>query len=380
MEKITFNRRQLYDLVWSSSMTTLSKKYRIPFHQIRNTCKRMDISPPEFGHWMKLQHNIPVDVKELPNEYTGENEVTFEINDESKGVNDKIISERSRLIKEIMSNPNLPLIVPLNHRNPDRLVVAAKENLEPKIHHYRGNDDLIHTSDGLLDITVAPKNVTRALKFMNALIKLLKAREHDVRITNRGTCAIVFGEDITMCLQEKLCTEETISDYGWNSRKYFPSDILTFRLWKNYRHRQKVWGTGKYMIENQLPEILANLELLAKKEKEERKRREEEQKIWLEKQRIEEEIKERIENEYKQFKKLFRQANILHKANILREYVKTVEAHAIQNGEVSADLKEWITWVTDKISWFDPLYKKEDPVLDDDYRKSLYREIMEGRI
>jgi hypothetical protein len=42
---------------------------------------------------------------------------------------------------------------------------------------------------------------------------------------------------------------------------------------------------------------------------------------------------------------------------------------------VSEDLKNWITWATKKIDWFDPLVKKEDPLLNNDYMEKLYLEI-----
>ena len=124
---------------------------------------------------------------------------------------------------------------------------------------------------------------------------------------------LVFGEEIVIRLQEKLRIEESVNNYGWNSRKYFPSDILTFRMWKTFRFHQKVWGTGMKVIEELLPDILVWLEMLAKKEKEERIRREEEHKVWLEKQKIENEKKERIEYEYKQLKKLLGKPNLFTK-------------------------------------------------------------------
>ena len=380
MEKITFTRKELYDLIWAMPITRLSKQYGISFHKIRSTCKKMDIPIPDYGHWMRLQHKKPMDIKQLSNDYKGETEVTFELGEaltEDKG---EVLAVRTRLIKEIKSNHDIPLVVSSRLRNPDRLIIAVKVDLESKAHRYRNINGLINSSGGLLDITVAPKNVPRALRFMDALIKILKTRGHDVRITGRGTCAIIFDEDVNICVQEKLRIEESQNSYGWNSRKYFPSDILTFRMWKNYRHRQKVWGTGKHVIEELLPDILASLELLAKREIRERIEREKRWKEQEEKEKIEKEIRERIENEYKQFKKLFRQANLLHKANILREYVKTVEGNAMIKGELTEDLTNWIIWAHNKIDLFDPLITKEDTVLDDDFRKNIYREIKEGRI
>jgi len=339
----------------------------------------MNIPLPDYGHWMRIQHNKSVHIKELPDSYDGENNATFAINDETDRVTPNTSENRKDLKNEILSDKKLSKNVSSKLQNPDTLIVSALNDLNNNKHpDYRTG--LITTSGKILDITVAPKNIGRALRFMNTFIKLLRDRGHDVKITDNGTCAIVFGEEIVICLQEKLRIEESVNNYGWNSRKYFPSDILTFRMWKTFRFHQKVWGTGMKVIEDLLPDILVWLEMLAKKEKEERIIREEEHKIWLEKQKIENEKKERIENEYKQFKKLFRQANLLHKTNILREYVKTVEAHTIQNGEMSGELKDWIAWATDKINWFDPLIHKDDPVLDEDFRKTLYQEIKEGRI
>ncbi len=379
MEKLTFTRQELYDLVWSTPLSTLSLKYGISYHKLRNACNKMNIPLPDYGHWMRLEHKKPVHIKDLPTESTSITAITFNLGTDPDKVTHKTTKGRNALKKEIIPNNNLPFTVPSKLRNPDQLIVAALNDLTNE-KHPDYSTGLITTSGGILDITVAPKNVQRALRFMNSLTGLVRGRGHEMKITDNGTCAIVLGEEIVICLQEKLRIEETKDKYGWRSRQYFPSDVLTFRMWKNHRHRQKIWGTGKQNIEELLPDILVWLEMLAKKEKEERIRREEEHKIWLEKQKIENEKKERIKNEYKQFKKLFRQANLLHKANILREYVKTVEAHARNNEEMSVELIDWIAWATDKINWFDPLIHKDDPVLDEDFRKTLYQEIKEGRI
>jgi len=380
MKKITFTRKELYDLVWSTPISKLSKEYGISFHKLRSTCYKMDIPVPDYGHWMRIKHNKQIEIKELPTDFNGNLEVTFEISDENNESKGEVLSERNRLIKEIKSNHRLPTKVSPRLRNPDKLIIAAMNDLTPDKHPYGNYNGLMSTSGGIIDITVAPKNIQRALRFMDSLIKLLKTKGHDVRITNNGTCAIVFDEEITICLQEKLRIEESIDNYGWRSRKYFPSDILTFRMWIDFRFRQKVWGTGKYTIEKLLPEILATLELLAQKEIQERNEREKRWKEQEERERIEKELRERIENEYKQFKKLFRHANLVHKANILREYVKTVEGYAMSKGAMTEDLTNWISWANNKIDWFDPLITKEDPVLDDDFRKNIYREIKEGRI
>jgi len=127
-----------------------------------------------------------------------------------------------------------------------------------------------------------------------------------------------------------------------------------------------------------LPDILVWLEMLAKKEKEERIRREEEHKVWLEKQKIENELKEKKDNEFKRFKRMFHQANLLHKANILRDYVKSVEKCGIIQGRSSQELHDWVDWANNKINWFDPLINQTDPILNDEYKDLLYDKIKKG--
>ncbi len=136
MEKITFIRQELYDLVWAMPITRLSKQYGISFHKIRSTCKKMDIPIPDYGHWMRLQHNKPVDIKQLSNDYNGEMKVTFELGEvvtEGKG---EVLAERTRLIKEIISNNRLPLIVSSKLRKPDKLIIAVKDDLDSKANRY----------------------------------------------------------------------------------------------------------------------------------------------------------------------------------------------------------------------------------------------------
>lgn len=78
----------------------------------------------------------------------------------------------------------------------------------------------------------------------------------------------------------------------------------------------------------------------------------------------------------KRLKELFLQAKLLHKANILRDYVRTVEVNAIEHGNLTNELKDWITWATNKIAWFDPLINQEDPLLNDYYKTTLYRDLI----
>lgn len=55
MEKSTFTRQELYDLVWSESMLQLFKKLNISEGGLRRICIWMNIPTPMVGYWAKMQ-------------------------------------------------------------------------------------------------------------------------------------------------------------------------------------------------------------------------------------------------------------------------------------------------------------------------------------
>lgn len=375
MGNITFNRLELYKLVWSEPMTSIASKYGISASTVRKISKEMNIPIPNMGHWQKIQYGKSVSVIELPSNYTGNQNYTLEYREMSNSEGSSLSAQRN-LQLEIENNPGLNFSVPSKLKKPDILIIKAKEGYPSHRYVRSGGDCLRTTNDGLLDITVAPKNFNRALIFMDSLIKLLRIRGHDVTINSNGTCVIIFDEEITICLQEKLRIEETLDKYNWRSRQYFPSGILTFRMWKHFRFNQKIWSDGKLLIEYQLAKILASLELLAKKEKQERDERDKRHIIWLEQQKIEEEIRERKEQEIQDFKLLFARAYRLHQANIISDYIKSVEQKATVDGELTDELGKWLDWAKKKSDWYNPLIERIDDSFDDDDKADIFRKFI----
>ena len=78
-------------------------------------------------------------------------------------------------------------------------------------------------------------------------------------------------------------------------------------------------------IETKISTIIAMLELEGERMRIERIESEIRRKQWEEQQRIERELRDKQEKEAKAFKKLFLKAVRLHQANIIRNYIKTVE-------------------------------------------------------
>lgn len=77
MGKLTLSRKELYDLAWSETMLSLSRKYNISDVGLRKICIRMNIPTPENGHWQKIQFGKKVKQPPLLPNFTGDAEVTM---------------------------------------------------------------------------------------------------------------------------------------------------------------------------------------------------------------------------------------------------------------------------------------------------------------
>ncbi len=230
MEEITLTRRELYDLVWSQPMLTLSKKYSISDVGLRKICIRMNIPIPKAGYWQKLQFKKRAPAKTLPKEFTGSEKIDLRLREEGEEKMPGIRSQLSVLQKEIENDSRLILSVPEKLVNPDKLVLAAKESLDKKLNHtsFKG---VINCEKNMLDIRVSPENVKRSLRFIDTLIKSLKKRGHDILIKNSHTYAIVEEGNIEICMREKL--KKVIVHNGYSDgTEYHPNGILVNRQHK----------------------------------------------------------------------------------------------------------------------------------------------------
>lgn len=360
MGKVELKRQELYDLVWSKPMSRLALEYNISDNGLRKICKKHEIPLPLLGHWQKIQYNKKVKIIPLSKDFKGEDRII--LNKGGTKENEEITNFH-KLLKEITNDTKLSFNVPDRISNPDKLITEAKNNFEfQKKQEYSIYRGLIRTTSGYLNINVAPKNISRALRIMDKIIKLVKLRGHNVIVKGDTTYAIVKGEEIKIRCREKL--KKIIKqqeNYSWNYTEYFASDVLSFII-DEYPEKE-FYDTNNQILEEQLPKILTKLELVSEKLKTQREERE----IWNEeyrKKREEEEaIKKRHANEIENFRNLLENSERWKKATDLRNFIKELESNAIKENKLSEELSNWIKWSNDKADWFDPLVNKNDDLL-----------------
>jgi hypothetical protein len=366
MNKIVLSREEFYNLVWSEPMSSILKKYEISYSELRKILKEMRIPLPEMGYWQKIQYGKPVETKELPIDYSGKEVVTLTIRENPLLFNR---SPRKILKEALMNDPSLPTKVNQKLAKPDILVIEARESLTKNKAdsngrhiglYYSRYKGMVETKRDELSIRVSPANVGRALRFFDAFIKLLRARNHDIIFEYGNTYALIDEEKFEISLREKYIKAK--SNDSWQSYEYQPSGIMAFKL-ESYPYKE--WKDGKHLIEDRMTDIFTYFELYAEKRKQERIYYEEQRKIREEKESIESEIRARKEKELRDFKKLVKEANQWQQSQMIRSYISYVEHKAIETGELSDELKNWIDWSKQKADWYDPYKKKDDIILGD---------------
>lgn len=351
MKSTTLTRQELYDLVWSTPMTTLAKKYGVSDAKLRKICTEMDVPLPKAGHWEKMRAGKEVEIKELSKDYSGKNEVTLEIPEVSESG-----SPLLKLTHEIESDPKLSLIVPSKLNNPDKLIALGKEKLTKQKASSFGNDSGL-VRDFKIGIHVSPINVDRALRFMDTFIKLIKARGHTIAEGFHQPEVIINGSKLPIRIREKMNRAMISNDRGYKNAVDSPSGSLSFKVGER-SYDSKEWKDGKLLIENHLAEILAYLELKAKEMKEQELRYEKSRIERAEKEKIEYEIKRRKEKELADFKILLQKAQRWQEVRCIREYLDELEKK-----DPSKEVIDWVAWARKKADWFDPTIEAEDELL-----------------
>jgi hypothetical protein len=359
MKNKTFSRQELYDLIWSTPMTTVAKQFDISDSGLRKICIRMEIPLPKAGHWQKLRAGKKVEKFLLSQNYSGDLSITLSQREVSISTGKKNYAV-IELQQQLETDPN-KIIVSQKLTSKDKRITAVHDHMVKKkwLHH-----GLVSSDRDQLDIKVSPANVSRALRFMDALIKWLELRGHQISIDHQ-TEVVVGKERLQIILRERTKKGGMTS---WGSPENVPTGELYFYL-KDYPYKE--WKDGEKKLEEQLPAIVARIEVQGKELLDvqvewEKKRVERNAKDQIRKEKI-----ARKEKELNDFKRLIKDSERWQKIKLIRDYVNDIESSAKKNDTISDELSNWITWAKEKLDWYDPSIAKEDELLKDVNKETL---------
>lgn len=367
INSIEITREKLYEMVWSETLTAISEKFYITEDRLQKICTELKIPLPRIRYWTSLKSgNIPIEKTPL-GEFSGYSRTYLKLREDVERVKESIQTHLSKIKNEIENDPKVNLKVPDKLMNPDPLIADARDRLYKK-EVWSKDKGIIHDYQGSLAIFVTPNQMSRALRFMDTMIKCLRNRGHQFVSKNGHTHVVIFGEDywISCCEKDRRVI---IKDKYGSSTGLESTGKLSLRLGESYYLKE--WIEGKTPIEEQVLKILAGIEYHGWKDREERIARE---KVWAEnkeKERIAKELQDRKVKELADFKELFRKSQRHEKAEIIRRYVQNLEMSAIKRNELTEELKKQIEWARQKADWYDPFIEAYDQLLNEVDREEL---------
>lgn len=256
---------------------------------------------------------------------------------------------------EIENDLGSKLTVPQKLTNPHKLIISTKSELMTS-----NKDTFLYintiTSRNSLDVRVSYKNIGRALRFLDTLIKALIARGHDVQIKNQSTYAIIEEHEFKILFREKM-KKESYKNGSWDSIKYTPTNILSFQL---YSYPNKEWKDGKVTLEDQLSKIIAQLELAGNEWKELRLKSKMAEAERLESERAKKEFEMLQQKELSDFKQLLSMSLRWRQTKDLRMFIDAREASENTEGKDLEEVNNWLKWARNKADWYDPFIQRED--------------------
>ncbi|MFL5762691.1 MAG: hypothetical protein ACJ77K_02040 [Bacteroidia bacterium] len=367
MNNVKLNRKKLYDLVWSTPMTTLAKKYLISDSGLRKICVRHDIPLPKAGHWEKLKAGKEVEIAELPTNYKGTTEVSLQLRKEGEESLKGKQSPEKVLKEEIESDSSLNIVVPDILTKPHKLIVETKNaHVNNESRHSKNFTGYLRSP---LSISATKHNYNRALRIMDTFIKAMEQRGHVFQFKNDSAHLVIYGEEFAVSIREKNNRIPKPKTGSWQEYDYIPSGILVFSVRISYHNIE--WTDGRLPLENQLSKIVAKIEIKGAEEKEMHLRWEKEREIQAELDRIKKAKEQEIENELVKFKLLKKQAELWREASEIRAYLGSLEEKATKEQSLTDELKDWLKWAHKKVDWYDPNIEAQDPLMEGVNKENL---------
>lgn len=374
-----YDRKTLYNEVWSAPITRVAQKYKVSDVAILKVCKSMNIPTPPAGFWAKVRAGKEVKIISLPdadNTYTKMGLRNCAKSNETN--NDKLLDfldedERHKIIEAALnaeiSGPNTRLS-PVIRSHRDKFISWQKA-VRYNERAFFARDRVDPGEKPLWVDEVSAETRPRIYKIIDAIGKAIEPLDGKI---NSDLSFTVYGEQVIIKFSESkdkkehiptkeenialLKYEEERKRYSWASKPKINKHDYFYngRLRMDISCHTFVRDSNTNKIEDFLGKIIIKLYEAANEIKQARLVAEE-----AERKRQEIETRKRIflelyNQEVDRTNALVNAAQDFDTAQKIREYVKAVSANLVQ----SAESEEWITWANAKANWFDPTVASKD--------------------
>jgi hypothetical protein len=367
-EARTVSREELYELVWAKPTRDVAKEFGLSDVGLGKICERLNVPKPPRGYWQRIASGYKVKPPALPSLGKGaRSEVTIwpstrkripqaknpkleHLEREKLPINRIVVSEDLRGAHSLVSYTNKVF----SKAKPDsygRLMLSWDTKVERPY----------------LDLRVSKQALHRSLRIMDALLKAMEARGHNIN-NDKGLRFVVNDQNINFYIQEKvkrsereLTPAEKESPWLVDRWIFTPSGELTFTIDEVWIERKNWRDRKNKPLEDQLNDIVVGLISSAdtirvrniERELEMKRRHEAElrrQELELSRQ-IEQERREELETQYQ----------LWQRSRDLRRFLQECESLLIKDEPVATDngAARWLRWARAYADAVDPLKNGE---------------------
>lgn len=348
MPTIKLTRRDIFQDIWDRPIHTVAKEYGISDVGLAKVCRRLDLPTPPQGHWATDEKSRS-DPPALPPAPAGKGEV----------VEVRVPNCEPTVVS--IAEPSVS--VPKTLRSARPLIVSTRNELKSALPNEYGR--VSSSAADVLDVSVSPAQVDRALRLVQALILALeKIGAHvEVQGNHNGkfeTLAVIENEKVRISVNEPSNQRYGRPDdkrYAYRTYTFVPSGRLEIVIDEHGSTgfaKSARDGVSKRNIESKLGKLLVGIVACARLKRIERVEREAEDArralVREERERI-----ERIEAYNRWLREdLVSKARKHADATMVLELVRSLEASGRLAGAHDS-LKTWATWAKQAAAELDPL-------------------------
>lgn len=382
-EPFFLSREALYIKIWETPTTKLAKEFGMSDVALGKICRRLEIPKPPPGCWRRIEtgHRKKIPPLGKPNDktsagiwiYPKSEERTLNFEEEYKKQSQSLTIEQNIADKAAAEAlPQNKIKVSGSLYKPHPLVAQTKSALA------KGDTDRYGAVYGSwyeksLNIHVSKKNLNRALRIMDALIKALEKRGCKVSVTERDrskvTAIQVEEIEITVALNEKLKRLERDASKeqkpnSYNSSRYYYEATGNFTLIIDSGGNAKnAWSDGETStLEDQLNKVIVGIFRVAEERRQKEIERKNEKRREIENAIEQEKVKIRRAKENVCREKLEELSSRWQKSLDLYRFLQAYEAEIIeQKGEISPESleAEFLEWGYNHVGRINPLLNNQ---------------------
>lgn len=362
MERESYTRSEIYELLWTEPATKVALRIGLSDVALGKWCKQYGVPKPPLGYWAKVEHGKGVEERPPLEPWWNEHDPLIHVR-----TRDKAIME-ARLNKP--AEP-IPVVEIYKGNKFHEEIERTFKDFQMENHSKFGRSE----SKAGFDVQIGPHSVPRVKRLLQTLINEFISRGYRLgghrKYSNTEVTAFKRDEDVVTIEFYEVSTKPSKPmkrKSSWTSGghthsymmniDYIPSGRLELRIRHNDIFSWKVIkDTEKNSVEQQLGKLMhliAELSFDAKIARVEREVSEARERA--ERKRLAD-IKWAREVEAWRWEQLKEAADRWSELSKIRDFVKAIKANRVVRRKNKDDLGPWVSWAQEQINARDPIYK-----------------------